>query len=1190
MSKMRSLIGLLKNNILELDDIEYQLLDSEEDVRIGGSSFVYKARQVDGPDKGKVFMIKELCPEKLHPFLVRVTSEPGIGEIRIADNISESEKKSACASFKSKKKRAKNEIDLIKQLSYLENEQNMSPWYLRYRQPVEKNNTLYTVIDTESGETLEDLIKRGFFKNKDGISEGKDFVYVCNCILKILDALEPIHEQKYLHLDIAPDNILFPKFKEDDLLLARIIDYNSATKIDDFADGWKRSFKEGYSAPELWKSLPLSEATDLYSIAAVFFRLLVGRPLENDDLNSKTKWQLNNKSGYLAGASNLLVKKVNGFLLKGLSDGPKNRFPAVHKMRTALVDLRNLYLNSELIDNRKRPYDHFAGREMELAKIQDALANDSYVFLEGMGGIGKSELAKRYATLNSDKYDIIQFITFKDDLQNTIADNLKFRNFNYEKYLEIYGKNKQERVKRIFDDKMSILKKYVEDDKDGKKRTALIIIDNYDVPADDEFHRFVSNNYKVILTSRERHTGNVVEIDSMESDGDLFSLFNKYYYSRQHTTKPKITADDEPVIRDIINLVLGHTMTVMLIASTMRVNEANAKDLYEKLSESLDPDLQKAIAVEKEEIPYAVREDVMYRHVLNLFNMEQFDDDECFVMANMALISYTGLEKRQFLHLSSTVRYDYEPEEDDSIEYSDSDYVYIDKLIKLRWIQHDEGIISLHPVISDVAYQTLEPDCESCAPLIDGLHEKIDNIIGLEKATYTERNECLDMVALMYKRLAEANERIFGLSLDMALVYLSLTKYDDAEACCKRALEISKLVEIPSEYVAFIHNMLINIKHSRGEFDADDIGKFCDADENMSEFMRLRKLLNKCESPAEAFTLYISPYIRNFLQALFLGQYDEALKLNEIVTALLAELYKSDYHPEIALALKQKGNIYDKMGQLDTALNFYFEGLSMYSHFHPDDEYGKSGFYSDIGLVCLKQAGIEPGKANEAKRYMDMALAAAEERDGDSDAYVVKLKYNKAIIHLQMGEPDEAHRRLLQVLEVQKIIFKSNPYHEDLGNTHQYIGFCCAEKNDHETALKHYNSALEIYRKAYELSGSDNHRHMFELFTNSGMSYIRVGNAVEGIGCAARAFVIAKEIFRETDIDMATAHENMGRVLYAFGIERNDDMVRVLYAFGIERTDAVYHLEKSMAIYAMYYPPNHPHIISVQEIIDELKK
>ena len=190
---------------------------------------------------------------------------------------------------------------------------------------------------TATGETLSNMIDSGFFI-------GKDFTYICDCILKILAALVPVHAKGYLHLGVSPDNI-----HVEHLGHARFMDSSSTFQIGvrSAAQSWVPSLRLGYSANELvaysiTKPTSLSHATDLYSVTAIFFKLLVGKAPTDEVVVSPSKWQLSNKTGYLAGEQNLLVKKTNGVLLKGLAISPHRRYQSIADMKAAIEELENL--------------------------------------------------------------------------------------------------------------------------------------------------------------------------------------------------------------------------------------------------------------------------------------------------------------------------------------------------------------------------------------------------------------------------------------------------------------------------------------------------------------------------------------------------------------------------------------------------------------------------------------------------------------------------------------------------------------------------------------------------------------------------------------------------------------------------------------------------------------------------------
>jgi serine/threonine protein kinase len=73
----------------------------------------------------------------------------------------------------------------------------------------------------------------------DGAFIDAGFVELCEVILKVLDALAPIHTKGYLHLDISPDNLFISNTG-----LVRIIDYNSALCLNDDASDFIPSYKK----------------------------------------------------------------------------------------------------------------------------------------------------------------------------------------------------------------------------------------------------------------------------------------------------------------------------------------------------------------------------------------------------------------------------------------------------------------------------------------------------------------------------------------------------------------------------------------------------------------------------------------------------------------------------------------------------------------------------------------------------------------------------------------------------------------------------------------------------------------------------------------------------------------------------------------------------------------------------------
>ena len=72
-----------------------------------------------------------------------------------------------------------------------------------------------------------------------------------------------------------------------------------------------------------------------------------------------------------------------------------------------------------------RPCHHFCGRDAELEKLHELLCSKGKVFVQGIAGIGKSEMAKAYAKQYSKEYTNVLYLTYTGDLKNDIV-NMDF--------------------------------------------------------------------------------------------------------------------------------------------------------------------------------------------------------------------------------------------------------------------------------------------------------------------------------------------------------------------------------------------------------------------------------------------------------------------------------------------------------------------------------------------------------------------------------------------------------------------------------------------------------------------------------------------------------------------------------------------------------------------------------------------
>jgi hypothetical protein len=98
---------------------------------------------------------------------------------------------------------------------------------------------------------------------------------------QIASALDYAHEEKILHRDIKPANVMI-ETGDDGSLTARVLDFGLAAEIRSSMSRVSQSITDTsgtrpYMAPEQWGGREQGKESDLYSLAVLFYELIVGK-------------------------------------------------------------------------------------------------------------------------------------------------------------------------------------------------------------------------------------------------------------------------------------------------------------------------------------------------------------------------------------------------------------------------------------------------------------------------------------------------------------------------------------------------------------------------------------------------------------------------------------------------------------------------------------------------------------------------------------------------------------------------------------------------------------------------------------------------------------------------------------------------------------------------------------------------
>lgn len=346
----------------------------------------------------------------------------------------------------------------------------------------------------------------------------------------LCDAINAVHnEETYqLYLDCKPSNIFVNGNK------ALLFDFDTAIPKD--LVEFFCCYSDGFSAPEQMLnerrdaySTPnqIGYHSDIYSIAAVLFWMLTGMSPSESDFDNKKK-DFDWKNHIILKDSNGALKEKHFFdeldriIRMALEPNPQKRKKSFSDQkhtpeRNCALELKE-EIKNYLIDSFKKdasktrpvhfnlpnPNDWFTGRKNKISEIEDGFSRGSRIqILYGMGGMGKTQIAKEYLLNNKSQYTMTHWIN---------ASTIDSIIFNYNSVLNLEQGNN---VKLSKAEICHLYFQYL-----NNQDNWLIVFDNCDYYKDAEFRDFVSclpkectNGHILITTRNNRKIGKAEQIE-----------------------------------------------------------------------------------------------------------------------------------------------------------------------------------------------------------------------------------------------------------------------------------------------------------------------------------------------------------------------------------------------------------------------------------------------------------------------------------------------------------------------------------------------------------------------------------------------------------------------------------------------------------------------------------------------------
>ena len=574
--------------------------------------------------------------------------------------------------------------------------------------------------------------------------------------------------------------------------------------------------------------------------------------------------------------------------------------------------VKNLIYGAEV----PKPCRYFCDRAGEQSELHFMLSEYGKVFLQGIPGIGKSELAKAYAQSFKKEYTNIIYINYSGSLKADIV-NLDFADDYNASEPEAERFRRHNRFLRSLKD------------------DSMIIIDNFNaIATDDELlSEILEYSCRILFTTRSRFDDyDTYTIEEMPDDallklmGNLFTDADKY----------------QAILSEIIQTVHGHTFAVELAARLLEVGILEPDQLLEKLrTEKAAMDSKDKVSAKKDG---KSKKATYYTHIHTLFSLYKLSSAETYIMCNLALAPRNGIAAKLI-----------------ALWLKLENMNFINELIERGFVQLLPGqIIVLHPMIQEIALDETKPSVTKCKTLLKSiqhiclrhgedvlyyrqLFDTIETIIDLiendnmnfylrfleDVFPYMEKYEFSNLRHIVTEKLYSLlSDDAVGTISDRALLldYRATLEEDISKAIGYEKQAIAMINEVTAENVHLICNLytnLANLYHQN-----DDISLALNSLEKAIRFAKRFNIIRHHDNIVRIYNYSLLLVSSGDI----IGAVRELQNLSKLI-----ETINSTKSLDYAMVQEKLGEIISLVGDKRQAFNHFKTAFEIYKIYYASD-------------------------------------------------------------------------------------------------------------------------------------------------------------------------------------------------------------------------------------------------------------
>jgi len=565
---------------------------------------------------------------------------------------------------------------------------------------------------------------------------------------------------------------------------------------------------------------------------------------------------------------------------------------------------------------------NFIGREADLETIKENLNSDNVLcVVNGIGGVGKSELSYKYLHDHKDEYNKIAFVEMTQE-----SASLE----------EVFRIKFQDALHLTADDSFDTIIKRLQ----ALPKNNLLLLDN--LLTNDDFKKIkpLNVNFDILVTTRAKlDSDNILNLKTLKYK-DAEELFRTIYKTSEN-------------IEDVLKYLDNHPLFINLTAYSLKEEYIELEELKENIKSGKVTDID------------SKDEKTFKEHLQKTFDKQFQDEQNEDLKTLLQVLALFPAREISFEILSQML-------EDKKLKPK------LQKLVGRGWLSKKENSYKLHQIIKTFMLEEHTVIYEDVIYILKNIGTYIDpddrTLIANKLSNYIP---IIDSLLKLFKD--EKDEHIATVLDSNTYLYYSLGEYDNSFKMQEKSLKIrEELYGDDSEKTAKSYNLLGVIYDAKGEYEkseplyekalkireevlgenhpdtARSYNNLAGLYKSKGEYEKAEPLYEKAlkiweEVLGEKHPTTVTSY--NNLATLYnsKGEYDKAEPLYEKALKIREEVL-GEKHPDTASSYNNLALLYNLKGEYDKAEPLYEKALKTREEVLGDNHPNTATSYRNLGL------------------------------------------------------------------------------------------------------------------------------------------------------------------------------------------------------------------------------------------------